>query len=295
MFFRLPVTVIVFMMGLVASHSYAVSEPGVIAASARADSEKTRIQRVLKLSFEDHDSPFINSGFAGGNNATCAGGACPTRAAGLFGMARDFDGTDDVVTVADHAAINFTADEDFTLSWYVYLFTLASQETFVDKSDGTIGYFAWMADGSAAQLECGRGGFKNDGVEAGADHLVANHWHHLVCVFDGTADTVTLYDDGRQLVSGGLTTDTATVAQPLTLGDTNGADAGGSTFGNLDGIMDEFYIYNAQVSRAQIKQMYLQGVWRLRWQRIFEDFQSGVHQGRGYYLSSWSWLPMLLG
>lgn len=229
-------------------------------------------------------------------SATCTGITCPTYAFGAVNASRLFDGTDDVVTVADYTDINF-ALADFSLSVWVHFRALGTALGIIDKANGGTGYILWTGSKNANRIAFIRGAAKNGEIVPAADHLSTNHWHHLVVVVDTTPanDVATIYSDTVAVLSATIGTNSATAAIAMTLGGTNGTDAGGSGVGRLNGYLDEVIIHNAQLSRGDIQNLYLRGVWNLRWRDAFDDFGRNQLNGNQYWTRSWSWLPMLLG
>ncbi|MHA2167566.1 MAG: DUF2341 domain-containing protein, partial [Candidatus Hodarchaeales archaeon] len=154
------------------------------------------------------------------------------QAAGQIGYGYDFDGNTDYINMGDPADghLDFTDNEDFTLSFWVYIDS-------VDDWDGT-----WLVAkrnglGSSYQgysIKLGEGGDDYPfhwgvssngpqfGVYASEDNLIGS-WHYVACVFDENSNILsTIYDNG--------TDDKST-----TFGDTNDFDGVQNSFNFIVG------------------------------------------------------------
>lgn len=217
---------------------------GPTAVSAPKESP-LRAALVLYLRF---DEPEGVTNFTDGSYMTahgsCTNPDCPTMGlTGFKNSAADFDGAGDVVTVADDADIDFGSNA-FTISMWIYAHNLTKKMSLVDKTDGSDGYAMYIGSTKPLRFTFGRGSAFNDGVSLSSDVLGNNQWHHLVSVTDGT--DVNLYVDGTNYGSGSLSSDVATTATALAVGNSNGA---GIAVIDFDGRIDDVAIYNTSTLR----------------------------------------------
>ncbi|MBR9699700.1 LamG domain-containing protein [Candidatus Woesearchaeota archaeon] len=172
-----------------------------------------------------------------------ASNACPLVKEGKYDNARDFDGTNDVITVRDHASLDFGTDH-FTISLWVKASASGIEESLISKYDATFIQPGWDVRFNAAdQIELLQimaeempiaqiGGARDDA------------WHHVAFAVDRVNDEVTAYLDNIDLGAiphapfGTLDND-----EDLLLGDGKG---------NLDGMLDEIRLYKRLLSPVEI-------------------------------------------
>ncbi|MBU4334910.1 MAG: LamG domain-containing protein, partial [Candidatus Omnitrophica bacterium] len=179
----------------------------------------------------------------------------------------DFDGTGDYVEIADSSALNIPSS--WTLAAWVNVSTVVSDSTltsiiakgdFNSEAAGDNGnYFIILSEGLIG------GGYElSAGFEEadGTDQVVAvsglppttGVWAHVACVFDDSANTITLYVSGNQLAQ--TTNVTAVPAQnddAVEIGDDLDNILGVGEYFN--GFIDEVRIYNRALSAAEIKRL----------------------------------------
>jgi len=193
-----------------------------------------------------------------GNNGTLTNG--PSIYPGKVGQSIDFDGTDDYVSAADAASLDFGASSDFVLSGWVYRDTSTTDDTIVAKRNGIAntddGYIAYIDDTDGKlHVEV------SDNADADEFELVSNStfttpgWNHFAIVWDddSTANTE-IYINGV----GDGATETGTQGNIGDLGNTLTLRVGAeSDNGNpFDGKLDEIRVYNRTLSSSEIKDQY---------------------------------------
>ncbi|MFQ5492566.1 MAG: DUF2341 domain-containing protein [Candidatus Dojkabacteria bacterium] len=170
------------------------------------------------------------------------------------GNCLDFDGTDDVVTVADDDRIDFDTTDDFTITTWVKIEAATSEKVIFSKRVHTgatpeEGYFARLR--ATGEVEFGIEQASNTTTEVGGVGTTIiddDRWHQVAFVRDVTADMVRYYLDG--VLEEELTdTTTATLAntEDLLLGKRSGTNPD-----YMNGQIDEFRIFRKALTAAEI-------------------------------------------
>lgn len=227
---------------------------------------------LLHLKFDEgYGDTAYDSGFGGNNGdlvtgATCPGGsaACPTRTInGKKGKALDFDGTDDYVFFGTDP-VDFDITGDLTISTWVYVDTFGDGEFVVHKgetgseleADNELFFLGWDTT-SGNDIEYGHEyGAGTDEYKIFDVNLATSTWYQVTLVRNATLKTLKLY------INGVLRQQTTYTNTPT--GGTGGEMAIGSNddaSGNfLDGKVDEFKIYNSELTAEQVKLEYNSGL-----------------------------------
>ena len=195
------------------------------------------------------DSTSSNHGSASGSSGTnTSGAAISTTVAPLSytnSRARDFDGTDDIVSVPDDASLNFGGD-NFAVSLWVNSTTTANSDVFISKRDGIeagwiIQYRGGENEGDiTAQLENTSG--NSISISSSESNLNDGVWHHVLLTTNGTNSI--LYIDG---VSSGTGIDNGNLDSTANLWLGNWTGIGDY----YDGLMDDVRIYNRALTAAE--------------------------------------------
>jgi hypothetical protein len=168
--------------------------------------------------------------------------ACADRN-GKAGAAMAFAGSGGI-EIPDHPGLNLSAG-DFTISLWLKADAegLAAHQVVLDKAArGTLDYWLFLAGG---RLEMRFKGKNACLLAPGA--LSANRWHHVALRQDVEAFRLTVFVDGRELLSTMLHTTPDRSGGPLRLGCS-------AVFprGSFHGAMDELRIYQRALSNADI-------------------------------------------
>lgn len=183
---------------------------------------------------------------AGSHDGTIQGATWTV--AGKYGSALDFDGTNDLVSIADAAELDLT--DSFTLEAWVRPDTLANWKTAISKAEtvgaGNSGYIM-MSRSNGGKPE----GFVGDagtvkGV-TGPSALPAEAWSHLALSSDGA--TLRLYV-GAQLVASAPAIAAAPTAANLEIGHSATSTLNPFYF---DGLIDEVRVYDRTLSQGRIE------------------------------------------
>jgi hypothetical protein len=155
---------------------------------------------------------------------------------GKHGGALNFNGSTDVISVADNALVDLTTDATFT-AW-VYPTSISGAHNIIQKDESN-GYAFYLNDGQVCLWNA------NDTYTCAITTLTSNRWHHVAAVKSDSA--IYIYQDGILVRAR-----SATAAFP-----TNGLALGigarvSDLVGAFPGKIDEVRIFNYPRSRAQI-------------------------------------------
>jgi len=191
-----------------------------------------------------------------GNDGTLIGGATYDDN-GKFGRALSLDGSDDYVSVADHAALDIT--DEITIKVWIYPEVINTYKTIVAKGDAALGGINY---GLQIQAETTPGKirfFINNGVAYVWFDCTAtvsvNTWSHIAVTFDDTTDAVNCYVNGAAAGSGSIATQDLTAnGESLDIGRHRHLTLGASQY--FDGLIDELEIWNRELTAAEIADNY---------------------------------------
>ncbi len=213
---------------------------------------------VLYWDFEEGGS---TSAYDKSGNGLTGTLSTPQRVPGKLGKGLDFNGTSDVVTIADNTLLE--PSTDMTITTWVYFRSLpstrAEEATFAYKTHSSSPWysyhfyaetdddlcFGWINTSNSGSDTCSTGGVG----------FAANRWHQVSAVKSGA--TVYLYVDGREVPS--------YASQPAysgTIKNSNSAlNIGGvdATQKRILGRMDDFRLYDYGLTSAQIAWNYNNG------------------------------------
>lgn len=174
---------------------------------------------------------------------------------GKYNSALNFDGTDDVVTVTNNAAINMTSKPSYSVCGWLN-----------PDTDGEADAGRWWSKGNSyVRVDTESAGtvkvsalfdLETSGSDASlttTQTIPIGSWSHICTTWkDDDDDELTIYING---VSAGSSTNGS--GAPAT--DSNSLLIGGSTGANFDGKIDEVKIFNYELSSQQVKIDYNQG------------------------------------
>lgn len=191
-----------------------------------------------------------------GKKGTCTADACPqTGTKGQLGLAAEFDGVDDTITVPDHGALD---QNRFAVGAWVMPTALRDQDQplvvkangggvecnyglFVKENSMQVRYSVYEDDCSTAH------------VYDSEAPLVQNQWNHVLLTYDGQA--LTLYLNGHRDSTHALTGALCQNDHQLSIGKLWG-------FAPFAGRLDQITLYGQALSRAEVEELFLyQGRW----------------------------------
>ena len=203
---------------------------------------------------------------SGNGNHGDVGGT--TIVQGKIGKARNFDGSNDYVTLGSPASLDFGNNGPFTMSGWIKPTTLKDYGAFVSKNSTRASPYSYMTVTMAnGRLSAYTGSAWVDICPAGS---VANeNWYHLTYAYNGT--TIYGYVNGSYCGSGAFTyTDDTTDTVDI------GSWYDPNTTYDFNGIIDEVTISDIARTADEIRQAYEVG---LRTHPITIDFAASLDSG----------------
>jgi chitodextrinase len=191
-------------------------------------------------SFDEGAGTTVGDASGNGNTGTLANATW--SAAGKYGNALFFNGTNARVTIPDSASLRLTTA--MTLEAWVNPAPGASQWRDVIYK-GNDNYFLESSSFNAGQPGGGGTFGGQDVIVYGPAALPANTWTHVAMTYNGA--TIRFYVNGVEVASGPKTGSIATSANPLEIG---GDGIWGQYF---QGLIDEVRVYNVALTAQQIQ------------------------------------------
>jgi hypothetical protein len=204
---------------------------------------------VAAYSFNETSGTTARDSSGNGLNGTVSGATRTTT--GKFGGALSFNGTNNMVTVADNAKLDLTAG--MTLEAWVWPSAVSGWRTVVVKErDSSALSYGMYANGDTNRPV----GWANVGGAArdarGTGQLAAKTWTHLATTYDGT--TLRMYVNGTLVGSRAISGSIATSTGALRIG---GTQAWGEWF---NGVIDEVRVYDRALTQTQVKADMTKGI-----------------------------------
>jgi len=190
----------------------------------------------------------LNTGTANGTTITT----------GKFGNARTFNGTTDVINLANATSLSPGSSDFTTESWFKTTATGAYKYIYWDSVDATNAPSIQFGIAADNKLNCLFRDSSSNQVSIGASGAVVTdgNWHHGACVRDGT--TARLYLDGVQIATNTNTSlgaiNTSTGRIPRIGGASTGEDVISAVF---SGALDEVKLYSRALSASEISAQYV--------------------------------------
>jgi fibronectin type 3 domain-containing protein len=205
------------------------------------------------LKFNETSGTAASDTTGNGWNGTLVNG--PLWAAGRFGNAVDFDGTNDHVTLPTGVVNGLT---NFTIATWVYLDTLSNWSRIFDFGSGTsVNMFLTPRNGSTntVRFAITTNGAGGEQQISGSSALPTGVWTHVAVTRSGT--TGILYVNGAEVGR-----NIAMSLSPGSLGATTQNYIGRSQYADpyLDGRVDEFRIYSNALGPAAVEALYAEQV-----------------------------------
>ncbi|HEX6761239.1 MAG TPA: LamG-like jellyroll fold domain-containing protein [Gaiellaceae bacterium] len=194
---------------------------------------------VAAFGFDEGSGSSVADASGSGNTGTVQNG---TWAAGKFGKALQFNGSNTRVNVPDSASLHLTTG--MTLEAWVDPSTVngAWRDVIYKGNDN---YYLEATSDNASRPDAGLIAGGSYGDAFGSAALPANSWSYLAETYDGS--TLRLYVNGTQVASTAHTGSIATSTNQLQIG---GDGIWGQYFA---GLIDEVRIYNVALTAAQIQ------------------------------------------
>src|SRR5215471_5391206 len=211
-----------------------------VPALAGAPASMAATGLVAAYGFDDGSGTTVTDASGNGHTGTIANATW--AAAGKYGKALSFNGTNAVVTIPDAASLHLSAG--MTLEAWVSPSTVSSAWRDVIYK-GNDNYYLEATSDHSSHPDTGliAGGSYADAFGTAA--LTANSWSYLTETYDGA--TLRLYVNGTQVASTAHTGAIATSTSPLQIG-------GDSLYGqNFAGLIDEVRVYSVALTAAQVQ------------------------------------------
>ena len=218
------------------------SEVNEVAADAPPPPPPPPAQLVAAYGFGEASGTSALDKTSNNNDGTLTAGVTRT-AAGRFGSAVVFNGTDGIVTIPSAASLNLTSA--YTIEAWVSPSASGGWRTVVMK-DSTAGHTYVLYSDTGASGPSGHAQTTADRTATGGTPLALNTWSHVAAVSDGT--TLRVLVNGQQTASVSLLGAVVSSTGPLNIG-------GNLVWGEyFSGAIDEVRVYNGALTDAQVQQ-----------------------------------------
>ena len=180
-----------------------------------------------------------------GNHGTISG---PVPVPGKVGVARAFDGVDDVVTVPAASSLNTAS---FTAALWFNRDTFTTSQGLVGKASFPNSWRIWTRTDGKIEADA-----KNDAIGnlVSQTTVVGGKWYHVALTFDGT--TARLYVNGVQEASAATGDWGGAYNVAVWVGDTDSTSP-------FDGMIDEVRVFNAALNATNIGALFTNAYGRL--------------------------------
>ncbi len=205
---------------------------------------------VAHWKFDENTGTATYDSTSNGNNSTTWTGNT-TWAAGKYGSALSFDGTDDVVRFTETTSTDLGGSSSYTLAaWFKTTANFSNNAVILSKynATGTLPFGLYLNPSEQGVFQFGDAG-SNIVTITGATALNDGGWHHIVGVRDVGADTAYLYIDGKLIGSSNdITTSSMVNNNDISIG-----NAGTSYLAyDFNGQIDDVRIYDYARSATQV-------------------------------------------
>jgi hypothetical protein len=193
-----------------------------------------------------------NAGPGTSINGVNAGSTATTDKAGVANSAMNFSNPASMVSqYAAHpvtAGLNFTAAQDFSISFMFYLPSWFHNIGFYDNNLNYNGIGIWMWDIGSKVIQFN---FRNGSLASTA--LQLGTWYHVCCVKNGSV--LRIYLNGALNTTGAPGTQTPTYTYAGKFGTMSFNGQTPAEYNGYNGKLDEFRIYNRALTATEIYQM----------------------------------------
>ncbi len=214
----------------------------LVTAMALAHAGPASAQTGLVAAYGFNEGAGTTAADASGNTNTGTLSGATWNAAGRYGSALSFDGSNDWVTIADKSVLDLTSA--MTVEAWVYASSSSGWRTVLLK-EGSAGLSYALYSSDAGSRPSGWIRRTSDIDATGTSAIATNTWVHLAATYNGS--TLTLYVNGVQAATRAITGAIVTSTLPLRIG---GSAAWGEYFA---GRIDEVRIYNRALSASEIQ------------------------------------------
>jgi hypothetical protein len=194
-------------------------------------------------------TPVVDSSGNARNGNACPSGSAATVAAGKFGNAGSFDGTNDYVDLGNDSQLYTPTNNQWSMAAWINPTDFAENSTIMRKEGGGGGYFIRCAatSGSFQSLLANTTGFN----QQSGGTCTAGVWQHLAMTYDGKVR--------KHFINGilvGTFTENATLSFETSNSVTFGAAYVNDTGENFKGLIDDARIYNRYLTDNEVSALY---------------------------------------
>jgi YD repeat-containing protein len=207
------------------------------------DADFGKVQLLLHGNGADGAKAFIDNS-ASGRTPSLVGGPVLSMTERKFGSSSiSFNGATDALSYGNDSGLNL-ATGDFTIEAWVYLTSLATSRTILQKDQtygATVTSYALLVEktgGLSCQVGTGSGSSYSQWFKSAGGLISAGAWHHVACTRQGT--TIRLFVDGALAQTGTQTGTPTDGGKPLTIG--RFPAGGGTADGWMAGYIDDLRI-----------------------------------------------------
>jgi hypothetical protein len=191
-------------------------------------------------SFDESSGTTAFDSSGNSNNGAISGA---TRVPGKFGNALQFDGVNDMVSVADANSLDLTSG--MTLEAWIKPSALGTMWRTVAIKEQTKQLAYALYAGNGKGKPSGHVFTTRDTAVAGTGRVTPNTWTHIAATYDGKL--LRLYKNGVEIAEAALATGAVQSNRPLRFG-------GNSVWNEwFKGAIDEMRIYNRALSPAELQ------------------------------------------
>jgi len=225
----------------------------VLGSTEESDTNFTGNPPVGWWKLDENTGTTGNDSSGNGFNTTLTGS--PTFAPGKLGSALSVGSTSQYATYDDTGASALDTANSFTVEAWAKFNDLATELKVLamKSSDGGTNANWYINTGEGAnidEIDCGAWDGTGGNLVTSGLNLTTNTWYHFACVFDNTANTVTLFVNGvRHTIATGVTVNPPTGNGDFYIGDDAAITWNGTP---INGLVDEVRFYDYARTAAQI-------------------------------------------
>lgn len=206
------------------------------------------VGNILYLKLEEGSGSAVNDSSINGNNGTINGGSwvChDTFSGGSSRCSLSLPGTNNYIALSKALGVG---TKNFTISYWIQTTQSALQMSVIGNAGANNGY-RFGINGGATYFLIGNGTIANEGT-CGTAKVNDGNWHQMTGVFDRSNQKFLCYIDGKFVAEAGLSSNYPSISDSIPrIGHTPCCSV-------FNGKLDEFMVYDLNLSLATIEQIY---------------------------------------